>query len=53
MSIKPIKETKNEIHLSHPWPFPISNGKKVITPLTRKVKKEKNPFERKWVPALF
>lgn len=52
---KVVKETIDTIEFSHPWPFPNSDGKKVITPLTAKVRKAKtkhDPFERNWVPAL-
>lgn len=59
--MKIIKENNLFIHVSHPWPFPTSNGKKVIVHATlkttkkkgtKKAKKKTQSHPRAWVPAL-
>ncbi len=45
-----IKETNETVSLQHAWPFPFSNGKKVITP---KVSDKKKSLKKEYPEALF
>lgn len=44
------KETNETVSLPHQWPFPFSNGKKVITP---KVEDKKKSLKKEYPEALF